>query len=126
MRDDGLKGLTRRQADIQTLEQAWLYYLPHSTPPLLRHICHWLKRASISQILELVERAASEGVEVPSRWVFAELKRLNPQCAPSGKCCARSSEDGYPVTGDEKAFRRSAIPSGPQLRNFEHFSLKKF
>jgi len=58
MQNTDSKRLTPLQADRQTLEQGWLYWLPNSPAPALPHP-HWLKRAPISPILDLVERAAT-------------------------------------------------------------------
>lgn len=38
------KGLTPIQSQIATLEFAWQFYLPGEEPPLLPHVCGWLKR----------------------------------------------------------------------------------
>jgi hypothetical protein len=77
MRNGYTKQITRKQADLSTLELAWLYYLPNAIPPLLPHVCHWLKRAPIALLLELVQRAASERVQQPRQWIFNELKKFN-------------------------------------------------
>lgn len=67
------KGLSPMQSQIATLELAWQFFLPGEQPPLLPHVCGWLKRAPIAVIIGLIEQAGAESVPRARHWIFNEI-----------------------------------------------------
>ena len=72
--------MSKREAII-TIELAFDFLLPHATPPIpLPHVRrHWLKLASIGQILDLIEQASTQTCGSAEKWIFRELQKINPE-----------------------------------------------
>jgi len=70
------RSLTKRQADITTLELAWWYWLGDSPAPNLPRVCGWLTKVPEALLVELVERAASESAKRPQSWIYDQIKQI--------------------------------------------------
>jgi len=69
------KTLTQTQAGICTLEQGWLHYLPDYDPPSLPRVCAWLRAASVSRLLGLIEQASiRRDQKEPKNWISRIIK----------------------------------------------------
>lgn len=66
-----MKPQTKRQEDITTLLTAFEQYFPGVELPAIKHLCAWLYRLPVENILAIMERVA-------------EYDAQNPFNAPSG------------------------------------------
>ena len=73
--DDSRKKLTRTQADVTTVQTAWELFLPTAQMPKPGHVVSWLARASVEQILTLIEEAAQRpDMRSPRYFVWDRIK----------------------------------------------------
>ena len=58
-----MKQQTERQQDITTLQVAFEQYFAGVEPPAIKHLCTWLYRMSVENILAIMERVAAIDAE---------------------------------------------------------------
>ena len=76
-RNNYTKTLTQTQADLQSVEQAWIYYLPDAPPPSLQSVCRWVHMAELSRILDLIDLCASgQGIVNKAGWTPKTTKSI--------------------------------------------------
>ena len=86
MRNDYEKSLTQTQMDIQSVEQGWLFYLPDAPPPSLPAVCNWVRTATLSRILDLIEICANDPSIINKAGRVDAVLRREHQARKKGSC----------------------------------------
>jgi hypothetical protein len=72
----------RRQEEITTLLTAFEQYFPGVEKPEIKHLCAWLYRMSIDNVLDVIERIAAQDAQspfgTPAAAIWKQIKREAP------------------------------------------------